>query len=130
MILVTGGTGLVGSHLLFKLTQKHEKIRATYRNGANLERVKTIFSYYSETTDDLFDFIEWVEADLNNIPKLTVAFEDITHVYHCAGYISSDPSDYKKLRNTNIKGTANIINLCIANNIKKLSYVISIAAIG
>ena len=108
MILVTGGTGLVGSHLLLKLAQQGKKIRATYRKGSNLERVKIIFSNYSKNAVELFDVIEWIEADLNDIPKLTLAFEDITYVYHCAAYISFDPSDYKKLRNANIKGTANV----------------------
>lgn len=130
MILVTGGTGLVGSHLLLKLAQQGKKIRATYRKGSNLERVKIIFSYYSKNAVELFDVIEWIEADLNDIPKLTLAFEDITCVYHCAAYISFDPSDYKKLRNANIKGTANIVNLCISNAVKKLCYVSSIATLG
>jgi dihydroflavonol-4-reductase len=130
MVLVTGGTGLVGSHLLVKLAQQGEKIRATYRKGSDLEHVRTIFSYYSEASSDLFDTIEWQEANLNDIPKLTVAFENISHVYHCAAYISFDPSDYKKLRNTNIKGTANIVNLCIEHKIKKLCYVSSIATLG
>ena len=130
MILVTGGTGLVGSHLLLKLAQQGKKIRATYRKGSDLERVKIIFSYYFKNTVELFDVIEWIEADLNDIPKLTLAFKDITYVYHCAAYISFDPSDYKKLRNVNIKGTANIVNLCISNAIKKLCYVSSIATLG
>ena len=74
--------------------------------------------------------VEEPTPDLNDIPKLTLAFEDITYVYHCAAYISFDPSDYKKLRNANIKGTANIVNLCISNAIKKLCYVSSIATLG
>ena len=130
MILVTGGTGLVGSHLLLKLAQQGKKIRATYRKGSDLEHVKIIFSYYSKNAAELFDTIQWIEADINDIPKLILAFEDITYVYHCAAYISFDPSDYKKLRKTNIKGTTNIVNLCISNNIKKLCYVSSISTLG
>ena len=129
MVLVTGGTGLVGSHLLVKLAQQGEKIRATYRKGSDLEHVRTIFSYYSEASSDLFDTIEWQEANLNDIPKLTVAFANISHVYHCAAYICFNPSDYKKLRNTTIKGTAKIVNLCIGHKIKKLCYVRSIATL-
>ena len=37
MILVTGGTGLVGSHLLFELTKSHQKIRAIYRTKKTVE---------------------------------------------------------------------------------------------
>ena len=130
MVLVTGGTGLVGSHLLLKLAQQNQSVRALYRKGANLERVKTVFSYYSKNSKSLYENIEWIEADLNDLPNLTLAFKDITHVYHCAAYISFDPSNYKILRVANIKGTANIVNLSIANKVEKLCYVSSVATLG
>lgn len=130
MILVTGATGLVGSHLLYYLSQKNEPVRATFRTEQKLEAVRHVFSYYSENPDALFSKIEWVQCTLNDIPKLTEVFQNITHVYHCAAVVSFDPNDYLELRKVNIKGTANIINLCIANAIKKICYVSSIAALG
>ena len=65
-----------------------------------------------------------------DIPSLTEAFDDISYVYHCAAFVSFEPDKYQLLRKTNIEGTANIVNLCIANSIKKACYVSSIAAIG
>lgn len=130
MILVTGGTGLVGSHLLFKLISNNEKVRATYRRKKTLDRVKHVFSYFSDDPETFFNKIEWVEADINDIPKLQDAFQDITYVYHCAAFVSFEPDKYKTLRKININGTANIVNLCISNNVVKLCYVSSIAAIG
>jgi len=132
MILVTGGTGLVGSHLLYELTIKNEKLRAIIRPTSDISRVRKVFGYYTNKTeaDILFNRIEWVTADINDIPSLQIAFENITKVYHCAALVSFDPSDEKKLRKINIEGTANIVNLCIANSISKLCYVSSIAAIG
>ncbi|WP_299116308.1 NAD-dependent epimerase/dehydratase family protein [uncultured Winogradskyella sp.] len=130
MILVTGGTGLVGSHLLYKLTSEGKKVRAIYRRAHKLESTKHVFSYYSENWETLYNTIEWVEADITNIPKLQDAFKDITYVYHCAAFISFEPDKYRTLRKINIKGTANIVNLCISFNIEKLCYVSSIAAIG
>lgn len=130
MILVTGGTGLVGSHLLFKLTDKGMKVRATYRRTSTIDRVKTIFSYYSKNHKDRFESIEWVEANLNDLAQLSDAFAGITHVYHCAALVSFDPSDYRQLRQTNIKGTANIVNLCVEHQVQKLCYVSSIASLG
>lgn len=130
MILVTGGTGLVGSYLLYKLTQTEEKVKATFRDKAKIEKTKHIFSYFTENIDVQFSKIEWVEAHLNNVPQLENAFVDIDYVYHCAALISFDPKDYYLLRQTNIFGTANIVNLCISNNVKKLCYVSSIATVG
>ena len=47
MILVTGGTGLVGSHLLYHLTQKNDKIRAIYRTDEKTRTCKkNIFLLY------------------------------------------------------------------------------------
>ena len=130
MILVTGGTGLVGSHLLFELSKSQQNIRAIYRSKETIEKVKTVFSYYTDSVATHFDRIEWVEADLNDIPKLTEAFEGVKEVYHCAALISFNPSDYHKLREINISGTANIVNLSIINEIQKLCYVSSVATMG
>jgi len=130
MILVTGGTGLVGAHLLYKLVNENKKVRAIYRNKKKFDTVKRIFSYYTTNTEVLFNSIEWHEANLNNIPALDDAFKGITEVYHCAAFVSFEPDKFKLLKKTNIEGTANIVNLCLSHTIKKLCYVSSIAAIG
>ncbi|APY08124.1 NAD-dependent epimerase [Winogradskyella sp. J14-2] len=131
MILVTGGTGLVGSHLLYRLVSDgQQKVRAIYRRKKTLKRVAHVFSYFSDDAETLFNTIDWVEADLNDIPKLQRAFKGITHVYHCAAFVSFEPDKYHQLRKINIEGTANIVNLCISNAVDKLCYVSSIAAIG
>ncbi len=130
MILITGGTGFVGAHLLFKLLESKKSVRAIYRQEKKLEVVKRIFSYYTENVDDLFSKIEWVKADLNDIPLLENAFIGVTYVYHCAAFVSFEPNKFELLRITNIEGTANIVNLCISNKIKKLCYISSVAAIG
>ncbi|WP_456440232.1 NAD-dependent epimerase/dehydratase family protein [Psychroserpens sp.] len=130
MILVTGGTGLVGSHLLYKLVSENVQVKAIYRRTHTLERVKHVFSYYTENHKELYDKIEWIEANLNDVPSLELAFKDIDYVYHCAAFVSFEPNKYYQLRNINIEGTANIVNLSISNNIKKLCYISSIAAIG
>lgn len=130
MILVTGGTGLVGSHLLYKLVSVHEKVRAIYRDEQKLEKVKNVFSYYTADFKNLFDAIEWVKADILDIPSLTEAFNGVSYVYHCAALVSFEPNKYASLRKINIEGTANIVNLSVSNNIQKLCYVSSIATLG
>ena len=130
MILVTGGTGLVGAHLLYKLASSNKKIRAIYRNENKLTNTKSVFSSYIKNYKPLFESIEWVKADIIDIPSLTVAFEGINKVYHCAAFVSFEPDKYLQLRKTNIEGTANIVNLSITNKIEKLCYVSSIATLG
>lgn len=132
MILVTGGTGLVGSHLLFDLARSGAKIRAIHRESSNLEAVEKVFSYYISSAEakKLFNTIEWVNADLLNIPALKLAFLEVDFVYHCAALVSFDSGDVHKLRQINITGTANVVNLCISNSVKKLCHVSSIASLG
>ncbi|MEP2239550.1 MAG: NAD-dependent epimerase/dehydratase family protein [Maribacter sp.] len=130
MVLVTGGTGLVGSHLLLKLTMNNTKVRALYRTEDKLVQVKKIFSYYSDNSETLFNLIDWVQGDILDIPSLENAIQGITNVYHCAAYISFNPSDFKKLERINREGTANIVNICIANKVDKLCHVSTIGAIG
>lgn len=128
MILVTGGTGLVGSHLLVKLLQNNEEVKAIYRTKESLKAVKNVFSYHNAV--DLFEKINWIKADINNVPSLQIAFQNVAKVYHCAAYISFDPRDEEKLFKVNIEGTANIVNCCIDCKIEKLCYVSSVAALG
>ncbi|MGJ5642649.1 NAD-dependent epimerase/dehydratase family protein [Formosa sp. S-31] len=130
MILVTGGTGLVGSHLLYKLVSQNETVKAIYRTEDKFDIVKRVFSYYTSNSDYLFSKIIWMKADLLDIPELTLAFKNVTKVYHCAAFVSFEPDKYTLLRRTNIEGTANIVNLALANNIEKLCYVSSIATLG
>ncbi|WP_370520454.1 NAD-dependent epimerase/dehydratase family protein [Mangrovimonas sp. CR14] len=130
MILVTGGTGLVGAHLLYHLVKKGESVRAIFRSENKLSVTKKVFSYYESNFELLWNQIDWVHADLLDIPKLSEAFKNVEYVYHCAAMVSFDPDCYHQLRKTNIEGTANIVNLCIANNIKKICYVSSVATLG
>ncbi|MFN0728391.1 NAD-dependent epimerase/dehydratase family protein [Polaribacter gochangensis] len=130
MILVTGGTGLVGSHLLYQLTVKNENIKAIYRTETSFVTVKKIFSYFTDDVDSHFSKIDWIQADITDIPSLTEAFKDVSIVYHAAALVSFDAKEYRKMRQINIEGTANIVNKCISNSVKKLCYVSSIAAIG
>lgn len=128
MILVTGGTGLVGAHLLLQLLQRKEAVRAIYRSSASIEKTRNLFGL--ENKLDLFDTIEWTEADINDIPALEKAFQNITTVYHCAALISFDPNDEEALRKVNIEGTANMVNCALNFGVEKFCYVSSIAALG
>jgi nucleoside-diphosphate-sugar epimerase len=129
MILITGATGLTGSHLVLHLLENGAKsVRAIYRDKAGVAKTKQLFLLYQKP--ELFEKIEWVHADITDIPSLEIAFQNINYVYHCAALISFDPSDEEKLRKTNIEGTANIVNLCLEHDVKRLCHMSSAAALG
>ena len=128
MILVTGGTGLVGFHLLLQLSQEKEAIRAIYRSEKKLQHVKNLFEAANQLSS--FEKIDWVKADILDIPALEAAFTDVSHVYHCAAKVSFDLKDEDKLYQNNIVGTANVVNISLSATVKKLCYVSSISALG
>tara|TARA_R110001606_G_scaffold72659_7_gene167414 strand:- start:1646 stop:2653 length:1008 start_codon:yes stop_codon:yes gene_type:complete len=130
MILVTGGTGLVGSHLLYQLTLENESIKAIYRTEKSFEAVKRVFSYFTSDVKKQFSKIDWIQADITNVSSLTTAFKDVSIVYHAAALVSFEVKEYRKMRQINIDGTANIVNQCVSNSVQKLCYVSSIATVG
>ena len=130
MILVTGGTGLVGCHLLYSLVKENKKVRALHRKNSKTDSVRKVFSYYSKDYKKLFDKIEWIEGDINDITSLDVAFKNINEIYHCAAFISFSNQDLSAMKKINVEGTANMINSAIDKKINKFCYVSTIAAIG
>lgn len=130
MILVTGGTGLLGSHLLMDLAKRDERVRALKRDSSDLSVVKKNFSRYCDQPEMLFSKIEWANGDVLDYLSLTEAMEGVMVVYHCAAMISYNPAERKTLLKNNIRGTANVVNACLEKKIEKLCHVSSIAAIG
>jgi nucleoside-diphosphate-sugar epimerase len=107
-----------------------KKVSAIHRKNSNLEKVKKVFSTYSENSEELFEKINWIEGDINDLESLSFAFKNINEVYHCAAFISFDKKDLKSMKKINIEGTANMVNVSLDKKIKKFCYVSTIAAIG
>ena len=130
MVFVTGGSGLVGSHILLDLLRSGREVRALCRPGSNLDRVRDLFRWYGPEAEALYEKIKWVTGDITDIPSLDIAMDGATEVYHCAALISFDPRDRNRLLKANQEGTRNIVNLCLHKDIPRLYYTSSIATIG
>lgn len=137
MILVTGATGLVGTHLLIELSKQGKQgIRALYRSEKSKERCQVVFVRLfpciknPTEAQKAFDQVEWCKGNINDIPALQRAFQDVDFVYHCAALISFNTSDFNQMRKVNIEGTANVVNCCLEKKVKKLCHVSSIASLG
>lgn len=130
MILTTGASGLLGSHLLYSLVSMGKTVRATKRATSNLDEVKKVFSFYTDKAGELFEKVEWVDADLAESESLDTVFEGIDQVYHCAAYLSFDPRDRKDLINNNRIVTANIVNACLETENIRMLHVSSTSALG
>ncbi len=131
MVFVTGGTGLLGSHVLVELSKRNQHIRALKRNQSSLETVKSVFEFYLEdSAQSKFDQIEWVNGDILDITSLENAMAGCTEVYHCAGYVSFTKKDFSTLMKINKHGTANVVNVALSNGTEKFCHVSSTAALG
>jgi len=130
MILVTGGTGLLGSHLLMRLLDDGLQVRAIYRTEKKRDAVKRIFAYYHANADELWQKIEWVKGDVLDVPSLTDAMVGVTQVYHCAAAVTFIPSEEGYMHKVNTEGTANVVNACLEVEGARLCHVSSVAAIG
>jgi dihydroflavonol-4-reductase len=128
MILVTGATGLVGSHLLLKLIEQDRVLVALYRSES--KKNSTLDFLKERTKSAKVAEIIWRKGDVCNQPSLAVAFEGITHLYHCAAFISFAHYKQETLMEVNQQGTTNLVNLAIKHQLKKIAYISSIAALG
>jgi len=128
MIFVTGGTGLVGSHILLELSKNGKQFKALKREFSSLSICKNIFKHYN--AEDLFEKINWVEGDVNDIPSLESEMKNCEKVLHCAAVVSFQPSDAELVKKVNIEGTANVMNVALNSGVKRVGFVSSIAALG
>lgn len=119
MILVTGGTGFLGSYVLKELIEKGKKVRAIRRKSSSSFPFK-----------NLSEKIEWVEGDVLDVVSLNVAMNGIEQIYHCAGVVAFSPKEKNNIMKVNVEGTANVVNLALENKIKKLVHASSMAALG
>jgi len=130
MILVTGGTGLVGSYLLYELTRRGHKVRALLRPGKKPYDTRKLFKCLSDESTNLIDQVEWFEGDVLDPFSLKQAMQGVDYVYHCAAFISFNPRELKEMLAVNVDGTSNVVNACLENSVKKLCHVSSIASLG
>ncbi|SFT68059.1 Nucleoside-diphosphate-sugar epimerase [Lishizhenia tianjinensis] len=132
MILVTGASGLIGSHLLYKLsTSTNTSIRALYRDASKISRVKALFNFYNpQEGDALFEKISWVECNVLDLPELEEQIQDVDYIYHCAAKVSYQKKDFRSMVEINRGGTANLVNMALKHGIKKMCHVSSTAAVG
>lgn len=128
MNLVTGATGLLGSHLLVELAQRGEAIRALYRSAAKRERTKHVFFFYvGESAQSLWDRIEWFQGDILDVVALEEAMQGCARVYHCAALVSFNRRDFQRMIKVNRQGTQQVVDVALHLKIEKLVHVSSTA---
>jgi dihydroflavonol-4-reductase len=129
MHLVTGATGIIGTHVLLHLMLKGENVIAAKQKSSSDVNLKKVFRYYTGN-DTLYEKIIWREIDVRDIFSIEEALEGVTNVFHCAGLVSFNKKDRKRLFDLNEKGTRNVVDACLVKKIEALCHVSTIGTIN
>ncbi len=129
-VFVTGGTGLLGSHLIYMLISQGDRVRAIHRKTSDREILEKVIGYYKGDADKLLKLVEWIECDICDYDQLAQTMPGVEIVYHCAAAVSFENRHKDYVLDNNIKGTSNIVKACFTNKIRKLCHVSSNAALG
>lgn len=113
MIALTGATGLLGSFVLEKFIKENIPVKALTRNKVESK-----------------PNVQWIEGDILDIHSLRSLFENVDTVIHVAGLVSFNPKKRDLLMEINMGGTRNVVNMCLASNVKRLIHISSVAALG
>jgi len=116
MNLVTGGTGLLGSHIVEQLCKRGQPVRALARAGSN--------TTWLETQD-----VEIVTGDLADAASLRRACEGVTCIYHAAARVG-DWGPWPEFQKYTIDGTRHLIDAAIDAGVLRFIHVSSVSAYG
>lgn len=116
---VTGATGLLGAHFCEQLCRKDKPVRALRRSTSQI----------SERLEKLD--IEWITGKITDYTVLQNALKGVKVVVHAAARVSFDPRYLNALLETNVQGTATLVNAMLACSSKpRLVHLSSVAALG
>jgi dihydroflavonol-4-reductase len=131
MILVTGSTGLLGSHVVVELLHKGYEVRALFREEVRKEIVYRLLDfYYPEEKEALLQKLSWFQGDILDLTDVEDSLRGISKVVHCAALVSFHRRDFNLLFKVNRQGTANMVNFALNSEVSQFIHVSSTAAIG
>ncbi len=133
--LVTGGSGLLGLHIVAALLNAGFKVRATYHSHPPQDQSLTGFAamvpHLPLSTDVPQDALTWHALDLASPESVADAVLGVTVVIHAAAIVSFSSRDKLDLFRTNVEGTRLLVDSLLAlNPSARLVHISSVAALG
>lgn len=116
MNLVTGGTGLLGSHIVEQLRRRGRPVRALVRPGSDLRWLQT-------------QGVEFAEGDVTDPDSLRRACAGVDCVYHSAARVG-DWGLWEEFVRITIDGTANLVRAAVEAGVKRFIHISSISTYG
>lgn len=78
----------------------------------------------------IFDTVEWVQGDILDMDVLENAVDGMDAVIHAAATVSFISGEEQGMFQTNVEGTANVVNAALLKNIARFVHISSVAALG
>ncbi len=116
MNLVTGATGLLGSHIVEQLHRRGAKVRVLVRAGSDTRFLDTLG-------------VEKIIGDLNDRDALARAVQGVSHVYHSAAKVG-DWGPWEDFQKFTIEGTENLIAAASQAGVERFLHISSISVYG
>lgn len=129
-VFVTGGGGLVGSHLIVALLRKGYEIVALMRDPSKTKLINHIAGLYFPEEKIPFENLQAIQGDMLNRADVYETMAGCDYVYHCAAMVSFVPAHRDRMIQNNVDGTAILIDAALKHKIQKFCQVSSIAALG
>lgn len=128
MVLVTGGTGFVGSHCVLQLLKKGYNVRTTLRSMKRKDEVIAMMRTGGVTS---FDNLTFVEADLTKDDNWSEAVKGCTYVLHVASpFFSQLPKDENEMIRPAVDGTLRILKAARDAGVKRVVVTSNFGAVG
>jgi dihydroflavonol-4-reductase len=122
-VLVTGGTGHVGAHIVAALLDAGHAVRVLARNP---ERVGAALGPFGRTADD----VETVGGDvLDGRDALAAALDGVDALLHGANVYSLNQADAERMREVNVDGTRSVLQLAAECGLAPIVHVSSYVAL-
>jgi UDP-glucose 4-epimerase len=121
-ILVTGGAGFIGSHL----------VRALLKAGHSVRVIDNLSTGRLHRLEPVLASIQFIEADICDREAVERAIHGIEGVFHEAAVpsVSRSVADPVGSTNTNVIGTVTLLNACRFAGVKRLVFAASSSAYG
>lgn len=129
LILVTGASGYIATHIVKKLLEKGYRVRGTVRSLRDEKKVGPLRQLAQNSRFEL----ELVEADLMNEDSWSNAVKGCTYVLHTASpFPLKQPSNEDELIRPAVNGTLFVFRACVqeGSRVKRVVLTSSIAAIA
>lgn len=127
-VLVTGGTGFVGSHCILQLLDKGYQVRTTLRS---LDRKNEVLEMLKEGGITSFENLEFIEADLTKDANWETAVKGCDYVLHVASPINLEvPKDENDFIRPAVEGTRRVLKAARDAGVKRVVMTSNFGAVG